>query len=127
MRHTNERATALILQNQIDEAITQYGVLITYTRGSGASAKSQDVRARVSPMTTVVRYQWFKSDETVNWELPAYVVTFAGDFRPQDTEPQVEDTVTLLTGNYTVRKWEKSRLGDTVIRTTLYVARDTVP
>ncbi|GAB4458872.1 MAG: hypothetical protein OHK0029_20700 [Armatimonadaceae bacterium] len=127
MIYSPERPLAELLRRQMIQVIERYGSTVTYTRGTEPAATSIEVRARVSPMSNNVRFPWFRSDESATWESPAYVVSLAGDFRPLNSEPQTGDRVTLPTGDYTVRKWDKVRIGDTVIRTTLYVARTASP
>ena len=80
--------------------------------------------ARVTTMALGLRYVWFRSTETDNWESPAYTVTLPGDYQTGNGGPAVGDSVTLYGQTYTVRKIDRPRVGTVVIKTVLLAARD---
>ena len=109
------------IARRMAQIIEAWGQPVSIGRGGTTNTQT----ARVSAMSNVVKYAWFRSNETANWAAPAYVVTLA-----QSGEAgilgavQVGDSVGLPQGVFTVRKLDRPRLGGVIFKTVLYVARD---
>ena len=98
--------------------IARYGGMYPYKRGAFTTM----IPARIRPMTGGEKYEWFTAAEVSAWAAPAYVITLAGDFKPFGADPATGDKATIAGTDYTVKKWDKTRLGSVVLKTTLYCA-----
>lgn len=108
------------VRRRLTRHIARYGTTLTYARSGSTFAFT----ARVSVMSPTVRSAWFKTSEVDTWSnRPAYVVTVAGDFAPfGGAVASGTDTVTIHGAAYTVRKIDRVRLGEAIVRTVLYCA-----
>ena len=113
-------APAPALRRRLGRMLTRYGTNLTYTRGASSFA----FIARASVMSPTVRSTWFTFAETDAWSRrPAYVVAIAGDFAPFGGDiVNGTDSITINNVAYLVRKHDRVRLSNLVIRTVLYCA-----
>jgi hypothetical protein len=106
------------VRRRLTRHIARYGTSLTYTRGGSTFTFA----GRVSVMSPTVRSAWFKTAEVDTWsQRPAYVVTVAGDLAPfASAIINGSDAVTINGIAYTIRKHDRVRLGDIIVRTVLY-------
>ena len=110
--------TAAQAVKRLTTMILRYGRTYVYKRG----ASTASIAARIRPMNAAEKYQWFTSSEVAAWAAPTYVVTVAGDFKPFAADPIIGDKITIAGTDFTIKKWDKSRLGTVIVRTILYTA-----
>ena len=110
------------IARRMEQVIGAWGQPVRIRRGG---VWSLPVFARVSAMSNVVKFAWFRSSESANWDSPAFVVTLAKDGEILGLgDVQIGDAVELPQGIYTIRKLDRPRLSGVVFKTVLYAARD---
>jgi len=100
--------------------IARYGETIRLTYNNGGSFA--DFSGRVALMNQSQRYAYFRSTETSTWALPAYVITYAGDFNTPVSPNTTTDTLTVRGVVLKIRKIQKPRLGNVTVTTIIFAA-----
>lgn len=111
------------LVRRLERLIARWGLPVSLVHGGVTFTPT----ARVTPLGLSVRYVWFRSLETENWESPAYTATLPGDYQTGNGGPAIGDAVTVYGKTYTVRKIDRPTVGAVVIKTVLFLARDVTP
>lgn len=110
--------TPAAVVKRLTAVIARFGASYTYKRG----ASTVSVSARVRVMTSAESYAWFTAAEVSAWARPAYTVVVGGDFLPFGGAPAAGDTITINGVVYTVKKFDKAKMGAVTVRTVLYCA-----
>ena len=108
-----------VLGRRLTTLIVRYGQPVIIRRAGSTYLAT----ARVSVMSTATRYNYFRQDESQNWAFPSYTITIGGDFVLPVGAVVAGDVVEIDGGAYPVRRVDKARIGGTVYKTVLFVAR----